>query len=550
VVQRAPACDACASSGEHAAVEVARARAEGGQPLASGVRSFMEAGYGADFSEVRVHTGPAATRSAASLAARAYTYGRDVVFGDGQYAPDSTAGRQLIAHELAHVVQQRGQAAAVPQARLGVSQPGDAGECEAEAAADRVMAGAPAPALGAAPPSVQRACGAALQASVPDCEPSDAGVGGWQFLFKVACDELLPGEEANIKKLRHGGKIYIHGFASEEGTRTFNDALSCHRAHRIAELARRVRPDCAIAGMYKHGASPKTAPGLVPDIHPRPFWRSVIIEQEQPGPQNTAVCGPDATDWLLAQIGVGKRNARVTNLRRKLDLAGIFAAAIGRGATPVDATDILEGAVATQVGRAWQGAGKPRHTPDANMQLQGPGSFGVLAFQAAVAAAATGDVNAMSALSELRDAALLWKALVGTGRPFDFKNDPSTMRNPRSTTCPDAGCSGTITLCAGAPGVNCYGTDVPGNLFYATVGRYVGFTEDALQLGSQWAQLTSTSSWDPVEDTQMISFGYGLPGSLDHAGFCAALQSVKGAFTRGKCLDCGEPTTASLIDPK
>jgi hypothetical protein len=78
----------------------------GGQPLAASVRRFMEPRFGEDFSGVRVHTGAEAVRTAQALNARAYTVGRDVVFAAGQYAPDTAEGKQLLAHELTHVVQQ------------------------------------------------------------------------------------------------------------------------------------------------------------------------------------------------------------------------------------------------------------------------------------------------------------------------------------------------------------------------------------------------------------------------------------------------------------
>jgi N-acetyl-anhydromuramyl-L-alanine amidase AmpD len=78
----------------------------GGQPLDGGVRAFMEPRFGHDFSQVRVHTGTQAAQSAADMGALAYTVGRDVVFGAGQYQPGTNAGKRLIAHELTHVVQQ------------------------------------------------------------------------------------------------------------------------------------------------------------------------------------------------------------------------------------------------------------------------------------------------------------------------------------------------------------------------------------------------------------------------------------------------------------
>jgi Domain of unknown function (DUF4157) len=78
-----------------------------GQPLDTATRAFMESRFGRDFSRVRVHTGGDAAASARAVGARAYTYGSDVFFGAGQYSPGTYEGRGLLAHELAHVVQQR-----------------------------------------------------------------------------------------------------------------------------------------------------------------------------------------------------------------------------------------------------------------------------------------------------------------------------------------------------------------------------------------------------------------------------------------------------------
>ena len=84
------------------------ARLAGGQPLPSPTRAYFESRFGADFSDVRVHTGPQANAAARDLNARAFTRGRDVVFGRGEYAPGDRKGGELLAHELTHVVQQRG----------------------------------------------------------------------------------------------------------------------------------------------------------------------------------------------------------------------------------------------------------------------------------------------------------------------------------------------------------------------------------------------------------------------------------------------------------
>ncbi len=77
-----------------------------GEPLDSTTRAFMEARFGRDLSQVRVHADQRAAHSARGLNALAYTVGQDVVFGAGQYRVGSSEGRKLIAHELTHVLQQ------------------------------------------------------------------------------------------------------------------------------------------------------------------------------------------------------------------------------------------------------------------------------------------------------------------------------------------------------------------------------------------------------------------------------------------------------------
>jgi hypothetical protein len=76
-----------------------------GQPLPEADRSFMERGFGVDFSGVRVHTDSEADQLNKELNAQAFTYGRDIYFGAGKYSPGTLAGKRLLAHELTHVVQ-------------------------------------------------------------------------------------------------------------------------------------------------------------------------------------------------------------------------------------------------------------------------------------------------------------------------------------------------------------------------------------------------------------------------------------------------------------
>jgi hypothetical protein len=235
------------ANGESSSGEIASdftSRLGAGAPLDTASRSYFEPRFGHNFGNVRIHTGPQAARAAASIQARAFTLGRDVVFAAGDHDLRSEAGKHLLAHELAHVVQQS------------------------------AMAG---------PSRLQRKCHATeLGKPSPDCTPSQVGVVGWQFQFKVGCDDLLPGEEAKINKLKVGNQLNIHGFASQEGDASFNSDLSCHRANRIADLARKLRADCPVIGIFQHGASPVSAPGVAKDVNPPDFWRSVIVEEVKP----------------------------------------------------------------------------------------------------------------------------------------------------------------------------------------------------------------------------------------------------------------------------
>lgn len=109
-IQRLPAGGADAA-GSAAPASVQQTLGRSGSALDSGVREQMEQRFGQDFGNVRVHADAQAARSAEAIDAQAYTAGANIVFAAGQYAPQSSAGQHLIAHELTHVVQQAGGAA-------------------------------------------------------------------------------------------------------------------------------------------------------------------------------------------------------------------------------------------------------------------------------------------------------------------------------------------------------------------------------------------------------------------------------------------------------
>src|SRR4051812_31622405 len=93
-------------SGEAAPPIVDAVLGSAGRPLDPVTHHFMASRFGADFSHVRIHTDSRAAESAQAVGALAYTVGGDIVFGAGTYAPGAESGRRLIAHELAHTVQQ------------------------------------------------------------------------------------------------------------------------------------------------------------------------------------------------------------------------------------------------------------------------------------------------------------------------------------------------------------------------------------------------------------------------------------------------------------
>jgi len=152
-----------------------------GAALPADARAPLELGFGVDFSRVRIYSDARANDAAAALGARAFALGERIAFGRGSYEPQSLGGRELLAHELAHTVQQRGRDA--PPA-LAVSSADSLPEQQARAAASAVMQSRRAPALEPSVPMIAREDG------VPDSEtkPVDvmAGAAVSQILVSLA----------------------------------------------------------------------------------------------------------------------------------------------------------------------------------------------------------------------------------------------------------------------------------------------------------------------------------------------------------------------------
>jgi hypothetical protein len=112
----------------------------GGTRLDDAVRGSMESAFGTDFSDVRVHTGSEASTLSHSMQATAFTHGSNIYFSQGTYNPNSDSGKQLLAHELTHVVQRKqGRDTGASGSGTTIGKADDPLESEADAVAGQVV---------------------------------------------------------------------------------------------------------------------------------------------------------------------------------------------------------------------------------------------------------------------------------------------------------------------------------------------------------------------------------------------------------------------------
>lgn len=175
-------CDSCQKSHLHrerkteasAPASVHEVLRAPGRPLDAATREYFAARFGHDFSQVQIHADDLAANSAKEIGAQAYTVGAHIAFGAGRYSPESGEGRRLLAHELAHVVQQPGSAASV-QPDLEIGAANDAAEIEADRVTAQVASGGPTAAqtrLSQAPAILRRQPANQPRTETEDCEPA------------------------------------------------------------------------------------------------------------------------------------------------------------------------------------------------------------------------------------------------------------------------------------------------------------------------------------------------------------------------------------------
>ena len=261
-----------------------------GQPLDPSTRTFMEQRFGYDFGHVRVHADARAAESARAVDALAYTSGHHVVFAAGNYQQSTSAGQRLLAHELAHTIQQS--AGGTP---LSSSAPHRAPE-RTTARGEKSAGTAPA---AFAAGTIQR------QPAPPPITPTDASV--CRIHFEHARTEFTDAKEFDrcLKAARGylkgnpATQVALYGYASEEGDTKFNEDLAQRRAATVQKLL-------GLGGLprgrilaFGRGED-KTLPTLPENrrVEVVPFQKVDIPEDKITVPkpvQPTHFCGPNVT---------------------------------------------------------------------------------------------------------------------------------------------------------------------------------------------------------------------------------------------------------------
>lgn len=193
------------------------------QPLDPRDRALFERRLGVDLSRVRVHADDSAARAAESEGARAFTVGEDVVFGQGAYRPGTDSGRALLAHELTHVLQQRGGSSVVQRQDAQPAGPGRT------------------------PPPV------------PFTRAEGRGEEDSHLLYARDAADPAPADAALLTlraRTRLGPvRVDLHGYASAEGSPTYNLNLSAQRAYRLMLLIEPYLPPGSEVHLVAHGES-------------------------------------------------------------------------------------------------------------------------------------------------------------------------------------------------------------------------------------------------------------------------------------------------------
>jgi len=274
-----------------------------GQPLGAMTRAFMEPRFGHDFSSVRVHTDAKAAESARAVNALAYTVGRDVVFGEGQYAPHTNLGQKLLAHELTHVLQQRNQTAI--NRRTSIAPPDDATELEAERIGSTINGQQELQPIRSTTHSVLRQADISQVSRGMDCTRASDGItpSGSDVMFDHNSHTITASGQLAIRSFvmawMSGQRdlIRIDGYASVEGPQDLNRRLSCNRANAVKTQLLALGIPVSQIRVFAHGETSEFGAGLppnrrvvistIPMLIPRPTPRQVPESPTSPDQTRT-----------------------------------------------------------------------------------------------------------------------------------------------------------------------------------------------------------------------------------------------------------------------
>ena len=214
----------------------------GGEQLPQDTRELMESRFGEDFSGVRVHADNQAADSAVALGANAYTTGRDIYFGAGKYAPETLQGRELLAHELVHTVQQRESEGREARGEVTTGPAAEALEAEAESVAHQTTSGRTASVSitgRTASPAVQRQKGTGAQPlilALPREKLKLLGNPDIDEIIDALPQRLINGQSAKVKEevvqgVRHSFELAI---TIEPGAPPVTGAVAAHTSELVS----------------------------------------------------------------------------------------------------------------------------------------------------------------------------------------------------------------------------------------------------------------------------------------------------------------------------
>ena len=284
-----------------------------GKPLDARTRGWFEPRLGADLSTVRIHTDAAAGRAAHDLGAHAFTLGQHIAFAHGRYEPNSAPGRQLLAHELVHVLQagaaaNTGDASVVHRSVVPAGPPREMPVPGGEGPGGGGLA-APAPAPPRPPPIPRpETCPPPEDMLCPPAMSTPGAVTN-TLIFSVNSATLNATQKAEIDAAaaswRAAGAsvmVRIDGYASAEGECGYNWNLSCRRAEAVAgELKTPSDGSPGVPGgdveVFAHGESDEAGRALAPN---RRATISIPIAPPTPQPPSPPACA------LPVLLGTGR----------------------------------------------------------------------------------------------------------------------------------------------------------------------------------------------------------------------------------------------------